>query len=105
MTQPRVIRSPQAKLDLVEQAVWIAADNLDAAERFLTAAERAFEELASLPSVGRERRFRSPELAGVRSLPIPGFENWLIFYRPMDVGIQVIRVLHGARDIDSIFDD
>jgi toxin ParE1/3/4 len=31
------------------------------------------------------------------------FMNYLIFYRPIGGGIDVLRVLHGARDIDRIF--
>lgn len=48
--------------------------------------------------MGRAR----PELAtGVRSFP---FGRYVIFYAPLDDGIDVVRVLHGARDIDGIFD-
>jgi hypothetical protein len=35
--------------------------------------------------------------------PIPKFENWLIFYRPIENGIEIIRLLPGARDIQSLF--
>jgi len=31
------------------------------------------------------------------------FENYLIFYLPHSGGMDVIRVLHGARDIDNLF--
>jgi plasmid stabilization system protein ParE len=34
---------------------------------------------------------------------ITGFENYLIFYRPLaGGGIEIIRVLHGAQDVDRI---
>jgi toxin ParE1/3/4 len=41
---------------------------------------------------------------GIRLWRIRGFERYLIFYRPIPDGIEVIRVLHGARDIDTIFE-
>jgi toxin ParE1/3/4 len=43
-------------------------------------------------------------LAGMRRVPVTGFEYYLIFYLPHEGGIDVIRVLHGARDLDSLFD-
>jgi toxin ParE1/3/4 len=35
---------------------------------------------------------------------IPGFERYLIFYRPIPEGIEVIRVLHAARAIAAILE-
>jgi plasmid stabilization system protein ParE len=39
--------------------------------------------------------------------PIPDFPNHLIFYRPTttDVGIEIVRVLHAARDIPRILEE
>ncbi len=37
--------------------------------------------------------------------PIRGFENYLVFYRPIEEGIEVTRVLHGARDIRGILEE
>jgi toxin ParE1/3/4 len=42
------------------------------------------------------------ELEGLRVFPVKGFANYLLFYRPFPRGIELIRVLHGARDIPSI---
>jgi toxin ParE1/3/4 len=49
--------------------------------------------------------FRNPELRDVRRLTVTGFENWLLFYRDTEDRIDVIRVLHGARDIAAIFEE
>lgn len=46
-----------------------------------------------------------PALADVRSRLIKDFENYLVFYRATESGIDVLRVLRGARDIDSILKD
>ena len=92
-----------AHRDLAEHADYIAKDNPDAALRFLEAAEAAFTCLAALPAIGRRRRFQHPSLAGVRSWPISGFERYVIFYHLTPKGVEVLRVLHSARDLDSIF--
>ena len=97
-----VERTPQAKADLVESYAFIARDNPTAAEQFLEAAQRAFETLAAMPRMGQAWPTTDERLAGVRFWPIAGFERHLVFYRPTDDGIAVIRVLHSARDIPSL---
>jgi toxin ParE1/3/4 len=97
-----VIKRDQVNRDLVEQAVFIGRNNPAAATRFLDAAEEAFAQLAHIPQMGSPRRLRDPMLAGLRMWPIPGFVRYLIFYRPIQEGIEVIRVLHAARDIEAI---
>ena len=98
-------RSSRARLDLLEHFVYIGERNFSAAERFHAAAEEACKRLADMPGMGRLREFHKPELRDVRSCPIRGFENYLIFYRPTTTGIHVLRVLHGARDIDRVFEE
>jgi len=38
---------------------------------------------------------------GLRRWPVPGFRNYLIFYRPTETGVNIVRVLHGSRDITA----
>ena len=54
--------------------------------------------LAPQPLMGRSRDELSP---GVRSLP---FGRYVILYLPLADGIDVVRVLHSARDIEAIFE-
>lgn len=100
----RVARTPEARADLIEQAEFIANDNLDAAYRFLDAAEETFRFLAANPHAGQRCRFKHPDAANIRVWRVKGFENSLIFYRASDAGVLIVRVLHGARDIDSLFE-
>lgn len=72
--------------------------------RFFSAVDDAVKKLAEMPGMGRLREFKHPSFQTVRSWPIKGFENYLIFYQPTARGIEVMRVLHGARDIDAIFE-
>jgi toxin ParE1/3/4 len=72
---------------------------LDAAlalyERFI----KCFEMLAEMPHAGRRR----DELeVNLRSLPEG---HYVLFYRETADGVEIIRVLHGARDIQSMFDN
>lgn len=93
-----VATSPAARRDLVEIAVKIAAEQPAAAERFLAAAEHAFAMLAEMPGMGRVRQFRGPGLTGLRSWPLRRFKQ-LVFYRVTEAGIEVVRVIHGARNL------
>ena len=53
-----------------------------------------------MPGVGGLWESDNPGLAGIRVSRIRRFKNYLIFYRVLDDGIEVVRVLHGARDIE-----
>ena len=75
----RVLKTPQASNDLLEIASFIALDNVDAAERFLDAAEAAFAELAALPALGQAVGFQSVLAQGMRVWRVEGFERYLIF--------------------------
>lgn len=87
-------------------ADFIAARNPDAAERFVIRVKESFELLAEFPQAGRARRARSPELEGLRCWPLGGrFSNYLILYLERDFGVEILRVLHAARDVDRVVDE
>jgi toxin ParE1/3/4 len=58
--------------------------------------------LLKQPRIGGPYDSGIPELAGPRRIPVNGFENYSIFYLAHSGGIDVIRVVHGARDIESL---
>ena len=96
MNQYRV--SDAARSDLDEIWFYIAQDNVEAADKFIRAVVSRFPRLASMPQMGRTRA----ELSGnLRSFPVG---NCVIFYRPMENGIEIARVLHGARDFPPLFE-
>lgn len=89
--------SGPAQRDLREIRNYIAADSVTAAICFVDLLKTKCQRLAEFPGMGRERE----ELgAGLRSFAV---SNYLIFYRERNEGIEIVRVLHGARDIDSLF--
>ena len=94
-----------AEQDLAETYLHIGSDSPAAAERLLDAVEHAIAVLLSKPRAGRPREFRSPRAHGILSWVVRGCENYLIFYRPQQNGIEVVRFVHGARDLPSLFDD
>jgi toxin ParE1/3/4 len=96
---------PSADRDLDDQAGYLMQEaGLDTALRFYDSAAATFEKLARMPGVGERRESANPRLAGLRVWRVEGFPNHLIFYRPIDGGIEVIRVLHAARDIDRVLE-
>lgn len=105
MSRKRVEKRPQAIVDLANIAIYLAEENGsdEVAFRFLDAAEASFESLTATPEMGTVRRSSDPALVGVRMWRVAGFPNHLIFYRPIERGIEVIRVLHAKRDIESLF--
>ncbi len=95
---PQVTRRPLAETDILEIWDYIAADSLAAADRWIDHLDEQFRVLATQPMMGRARDELAPR---VRSFP---FGRYVVFYVPLDDGIDVVRVLHGARDIDAVLD-
>ena len=96
---PYIVRTPRAKADVLSIGRYIAqqSGSRSAALRFLDKIDAKLKFLAQHPLAGEAR----PELAAdVRSFPIG---NYVIFYRPSEDGIDVLRILHGARDIPRVF--
>lgn len=100
----RVILRPTVMADMESQARFLKARSPAAADRFLENCMTDFQRLAEMPGMGAKREFRNPKAQQIRSWPMSGFPNHLIFYRTVDGGIEVLRVLHGARDIEAIFE-
>jgi toxin ParE1/3/4 len=99
----RIIKSALALNDLEEQAEYIRLRSPRAALRFLDAAEALFRQLASMPGMGEPFESDNPLFQDLRCFPIPKFPSQIVYYKPLRDGIVVIRVLHGARDVDRIF--
>ena len=97
-----VVKLRPAIWDLIEIADYIAHDSIQAADRFLAAAEKTFEQLARMPGIGEPFGAGDPRLAHVRRFRVAHFKRYLIYYRPVEGGIEVLRVIHGARNIQDL---
>jgi toxin ParE1/3/4 len=89
--------SPSSRQDLIQILEYISQDNPGAALRHV---ER-LEEECWLPA-------RNPEMGTLRNDLLPNLRAWsmgnyVIFFRPTADGIDVVRVVHGARDYPSLF--
>lgn len=85
--------------------LYLAQRSRTVAVQFLRAADATFEQLAAMPELGQRQEHLSKRFAGLRAWQVRGFENYLIFYRPIEGGVEIIRVLHAARDIAAVFED
>jgi plasmid stabilization system protein ParE len=91
------VLTPRAKQDVNDIWEYIAGDNLEVADRVLDALENAMAKLAKNPSIGHWRE----ELADKRHRFFLVY-SYLIVYRHETKPLQIIRVLHAARDVQSI---
>ncbi|MFB2898235.1 type II toxin-antitoxin system RelE/ParE family toxin [Aerosakkonemataceae cyanobacterium BLCC-F50] len=85
----------------IETIIDLIADNsgFDVAERFLKKVNQKCQNLASFPNMGRKRDELLEEL---RSFPV---DDYLIFYRPIEGGIEILRVISGYRDLSALFQE
>ena len=95
--------SPQLRRTFNNQAdYYVQEADIGTALRFLDAVERTFALLTSQPHMGAHAKLSHPALEDSRFVPIMGFEKILAFYRAQAGLIDVIRVIHGHRDIPNL---
>lgn len=95
---PKYVISQRAEEDIDEILAYIAADSVAAAISLNDRFTHLFEMFADHPEIGRER----PELReDLRSFPEG---SYVIFYRIWAGQVAIVRVLHGATDLDRILD-
>lgn len=91
----QILRRPRVEQDLSEIYDWIADESPANADAYIERLVAAMRLLADMPRMGS---CPLPRFPSVRSLPVG---SHLIFYQPIDDGIDVIRVVHGARDWEN----
>ncbi|MBD2616241.1 type II toxin-antitoxin system RelE/ParE family toxin [Nostoc punctiforme FACHB-252] len=91
------IISPAASLDLSEIIDYFAIRNIEAGERFVDEFEKKCKYLANFPNMGRSYANIKADLRGV---PLDGY---IILYRIIDSGIEIVRVVSGYRNLESLF--
>jgi toxin ParE1/3/4 len=100
----RIHRRRAARQDLVEIVYHYISEGTPATgRRFREVAEATFLRLAAMPGKGTRFDAADPAFGELKDLPLPPpFKKYLVFYRPVADGIEIARVLHGARDIHGI---
>jgi toxin ParE1/3/4 len=81
-----------------------AESGMDTARRFVFSLEETFKVIAQTPKIGRPALITPTEAQDVRIWRVSTFNDWLIFYRPTETTIEIIRVLHGARDLTRLME-
>ena len=100
----RILKRPQAEQDLIEIYAYLLARNEPFARAFLKEARRAFELILSVPGIGRRWESTGEADRELRITTVSRrFHDYLIFYRPVADGVDIVRVIHGARDLPAIF--
>jgi toxin ParE1/3/4 len=90
--------SPLAEADLIEIWDYIALDNPDAADKVIRELMKVFSRITHQPEMGVARDDVHPNF---RQFP---YRRYVIFYILVTTGIEIFRVLHSARDIESQFE-
>jgi plasmid stabilization system protein ParE len=81
-------------------AWYVGRAGVEVAWRFQIALDASLVKLSIRPDLGRLRHFRHPILSGLRSFPVePPFGDLLIFYRATDETLDLVRLMHGARNL------
>jgi toxin ParE1/3/4 len=92
---PQVRHSKRARRDLIKIWVDIALENPGAADRVYDQLEARVRILEQFPEAGPVRRDIAADARVLVERP------YLILYRLIPEGVQIVRVLHGAQDIDG----
>jgi toxin ParE1/3/4 len=95
--------SDAAVSDILEQADWYTAQSGRAlARRWEQAVTSSLMRVVRNPKLGSRCAFRSVELRDIRRMSVAGFPKHLIFYRFDEVEVWILRVVHGARDLERL---
>lgn len=93
----RVTRRPQAAVDILDIWDFIAEDSMAEADHWVDRLDEKLRLWSTQPLIGRIRPELAPE---IRSMP---FGRYVVFFLPLQDGIDVVRVLHSSRDTDAEF--
>ena len=100
-----ILKLPRAEADLIGCYAYLGEQaSVNTADRFLNAVEKTLSLIARSPGIGAPHQTNHPRFVGLRSLPVSKFKRYLVFYLTFDDRIEVVRVLHGARNIRMILD-
>ena len=99
----RYVLRPKADEDLDDQSYYLATEaSPEVGHRFLLAAHETFSLLATQPEMGWHSRLKHPALASLRVFRVSGFERMLVLYRPCPEGVEILRVVHGSRNLQTL---
>ena len=98
-----ILPSAAATNDITELYCFFIEQDTNLGERFLECLNETYEMIGNMPELGELYRFRDPAMKNARIRSVKKFSNYLIFYRVEPNKIEILRVLHGARDYINLF--
>ena len=103
MSESHYVVRPKADHDLDEQAYYYATEgNPEVGHRFLLAAHDTFALLATQPNMGWHSKMKHQGLESLRVFRVNGFGKILILYLPLLDGVEILRVVHGSRNLQAL---
>lgn len=85
---------------------YLVEAGLPVAERFVKRVDESIDQLARMPAAGSYYTTDVVELQSLKQWSVKGFKKHVIYYRVNDAlrQVTIVRILHGARDVDSILE-
>ena len=97
-------RHPEASCDLDVIVDYLAQFDPRVAVRFVTAVEETAAVIERLPTLGEAYPSNSSVFRGIRRTTVKKFRKYVIYYRVIESGIEILRILHGLRNAKAIFE-
>ena len=97
----RIVQSPESLADVALQADYYAQkEDIALAERFIAEVKATVRLLANHPYIGKETRYANRRLSGIRLFLVrKPFDKHVIFYRAFQDTLDIVRIIHGVRDL------
>jgi len=96
----KIVWSPESDEDLLQIWSYLASEtSVAVADEQIQKIEHACRKLSDWPLSGRSRDLIFPGIRSIMASP------HLIFYRVTDEAVQIVRVLHGRRDFEAVFNE
>jgi plasmid stabilization system protein ParE len=100
----KLVYRPLYLSDVTECADYLCTEASEqVAADWYRALKKALEHIQRVPEIGRLRR-DLPE-AGIRTLNLRAYPNYLIFYRLEKGMIELLRVRHGMMNLPELFSE
>lgn len=98
----------EASQEIIDQALYYREESPDSdlETQWDHAVSQAIGSLLTMPERGSRCNFQSPELQGMRWIPVSGFPKHIVFYLIVaeERVVRIVHILHGARDLEAFLD-
>jgi toxin ParE1/3/4 len=101
----QIRRTRQVREDIIRIYRYLRLRSPDAADRVFDAIQQSIKSLVNTPGIGTYWNSSDPRLQGLRVVTVRRFMNYLIFFRVVRGGVEVFRVIHGARELQPLIDE